>query len=874
MPTRKRLIEGGFSIIDKQNQKVPFIQNGIQNRLDEIREKLKTEGKPIWILILKARKEGVSAKVIADWTVDCLNPELGNLNAVVISHQQEATKRLFKRAKYYIETAKYEILKKTDNANEISFPETNSTFYIGTAGARAFGRGDDIHRCHLSEFAFYDEKFDIDGLLQAIPEGGEVIGETTANGIGNRFYKEWQRAKNGDSKFYPLFLSWSDNPDYRIKNPLIQHDEDLTEEELLLKQRYGLDYEQLAWRREKIKEFANVELFKQEYPICVSGNTLISFNGIRKIKDCNDAIHKGKKETIILKTKRGRELRLTADHKVFTKNKGYISARELIKGDELELLQPKFNEKIQIVEYRTLLLERRLVEITSDLARLIGYYMGDGSFYKNTVSLVFDAKDKDLIQDMEELMIRFLGNPAKRITGDKGGGVELRKSDVNFIQVFKPLKLVRQGKTDRTYRRKIHVPDYIKTSPRDVIKQFLRGIFEADGFTAYRYPRIVLFSKYAEFLKDIQLLLLGFGIESKINSVKKIAGDGHEYLGNELILLADSTRKFHKEIGFISERKQSRCNSFKKEIDGRTMKDVQSDYVESTIEGEIEDVYDLVTDKGYFGANGIRVHNCDREAFLHSGSPAFNLNALEAYVARNPTMGDLIEKDGRVEFVPNPKGWWRIWDQPRYATTYFAGCDTAEGEDPEEIGDADYTEIEILDANMTQVAELKRRINPDVTALELSKAGRYFNTAYVGVERNGGSGLATLNQFKNIYPDSHIYKTEVFDEISRKTTNKIGWLTNERTRPLLVTDLASSIADHSLTINSDNLLDECFSFIRNNQGKYEAQQGSHDDGVIAMGIAIQVRKSLPETKRLFEREFAKKKERKSGKRSYAARDDD
>lgn len=532
MKSRKQIIESEFYIIDKQNRKVPFIQNGIQDKLDEIREKLKTEGKPIWILILKARKEGVSAKVIADWTVDCVNPKLGNINAVVISHQQEATKRLFKRAKYYIQSCKDPIITKTDNANEISFPETNSTFYIGTAGARAFGRGDDIHRCHLSEFAFYDEKFDVDGLLQAIPEGGEVIGETTANGIGNRFYKEWQRAKNGDSKFYPLFLSWADNPDYRIKDPLIEHDTDLTEEELLLKQRYGLDYEQLAWRREKIKEFTNVELFKQEYPIC------------------------------------------------------------------------------------------------------------------------------------------------------------------------------------------------------------------------------------------------------------------------------------------------------------------------------------------------------DREAFLHTGSPAFNTNALEAYVARNPTMGDLIEKDGKVEFVPNPKGWWRIWEQPKYATTYFMDCDTAEGEDKEEIGDTDYTEVELIDADMRQVAELKRRINPDVTALELSKAGRYFNIAFAGVERNGGSGLATLNQFKNMYPDSHIYKTEVFDEISRKITNKIGWLTNERTRPLLVTDLAASIADHSLIINSDGLLDECFSFIRNNQGKYEAQQGSHDDGVIAMGIAIQVRKSQPETRRLYEGQFVKKKEKKSGKRSYANRDDE
>ena len=526
MNERKFIIEKHFSIVNKQNEKVPFKQNFIQNKLDEVRDKLKTEGKPAWVLVLKARKEGVSAKVIADWTADCINKNLGNINCVVISHQQEATRRLLKRARYYIDNSDVPITTQTLNANEISFPKTNSTFYIGTAGAKAFGRGDDVHRVHLSEWAYYDEKFDVDGLLQAVPDSGEIIGETTANGIGNRFYKEWQRAKNGESKFYPLFIAWFDNPDYTIENTILEHDTDITPEELLYKQRYGLTLGQIAWRREKIKEFPNLDTFKQEYP------------------------------------------------------------------------------------------------------------------------------------------------------------------------------------------------------------------------------------------------------------------------------------------------------------------------------------------------------SNDREAFLHSGTPAFNTNALEAYVKREPTMGDLVEESGRVEFKPNPKGWWKIWEQPEFARSYFIGCDTAEGEDKEETGNPDFTEIEIVDSDLRQSAELKQRLTPDVTALELAKAGKYFNTAHVGIERNGGSGLATLNKFKDIYGDGHIYKTEIFDEVSNKKTNKLGWITNQKTRPLLVTDLASAIADHSLTINSDSLLDECFSFIRNKDGKYEAQIGSHDDGVIAMGIAIQVRKSLPQTQELYRREFVKHKEKVIRKNPY------
>src|SRR3990167_9391476 len=97
---RKEFIEEELSIINKKSVQVPFVQNFIQNKLDSVREQLKREGKPIWILVLKARQEGVSAKVEADWLTDCLKED--NLNCVVISHEKESTKRLLRRVHYYI----------------------------------------------------------------------------------------------------------------------------------------------------------------------------------------------------------------------------------------------------------------------------------------------------------------------------------------------------------------------------------------------------------------------------------------------------------------------------------------------------------------------------------------------------------------------------------------------------------------------------------------------------------------------------------------------------------------------------------------------------------------------------------------------------
>ena len=261
---RKQFIETELNIVNKQSIKVPFRQNYVQNKLDETREKLKQEGRPLWIIVLKARQEGCSAKIEADWLADCSTQK--NIASVVISHEKESTKRLLRRVHYYIDNANIQIPTEKSSEYEISFPETNSWFYIGTAGARAFGRGDTIHRVHFSEWAFYQDDSVVDGILQSIPEGGEVVAESTANGFGNRFQIEWDRATKGESKFYPLFFSWADNPEYQITNTILDQ-ESLTEEEKVLQEAYRLTVPQLAWRREKMKEFDTKEKFMQEYPL-------------------------------------------------------------------------------------------------------------------------------------------------------------------------------------------------------------------------------------------------------------------------------------------------------------------------------------------------------------------------------------------------------------------------------------------------------------------------------------------------------------------------------------------------------------------------------------------------------------------------------
>ena len=89
---------------------------------------------------------------------------------------------------------------KYNTKKEMVNVEKNSTFYIGTAGARAFGHGDTINNLHCSEVSRWaNAEQTMVGLLQAVPQSGRIIMETTANGFGDYFYNIWTKNENTPS---------------------------------------------------------------------------------------------------------------------------------------------------------------------------------------------------------------------------------------------------------------------------------------------------------------------------------------------------------------------------------------------------------------------------------------------------------------------------------------------------------------------------------------------------------------------------------------------------------------------------------------------------------------------------------------------------
>jgi len=258
------VIENLFMVPDKEGRDVPFILNAAQRKLA-----LQLTGRDI---VPKARQEGVSTLILALFTVRCLYKR--NTRAVVISHDSEATKRLFKRVHYFIQNIRGpKPVVGVEAKNELSFPKTNSTFYIGTAGAKKFGRGDTITDLLCSEIAYWDNPKELfSGLSDSVPISGSIILESTGNGR-NWYYDRVYAALRGDSIYTVHFLNWQDFPEYDLpvteeEKAYIERTLDPDLEEDVLYKNGLLTAGQIKFRRMKLEDKdGDLQLFKQEYPM-------------------------------------------------------------------------------------------------------------------------------------------------------------------------------------------------------------------------------------------------------------------------------------------------------------------------------------------------------------------------------------------------------------------------------------------------------------------------------------------------------------------------------------------------------------------------------------------------------------------------------
>lgn len=291
-------IESCLKIKTKSGTVVTFRLNDAQRKLYAVAKRQQDAGKPVRLIILKARQLGFSTLTEGLIFHACATRK--NVNALIVAHREDATANLFRMSKLFYDElpAPVKPMLRASNAQELVFenpsklrserearPGLRSRIRCATAGGRGIGRSDTLQCVHLSEYAFWPDGADgkastLAGILQAVPSlpGTMVVIESTANGFED-FKERWDAAVAGENDFEPVFFAWFENPDYSM--PVVPGTE-WTPEERDLKAAYRLTDEQLQWRRWCIANNCggSLDMFRQEYPASPGEAFLHSGTGV------------------------------------------------------------------------------------------------------------------------------------------------------------------------------------------------------------------------------------------------------------------------------------------------------------------------------------------------------------------------------------------------------------------------------------------------------------------------------------------------------------------------------------------------------------------------------------------------------------------
>lgn len=185
-----------------------------------------------------------------------------------------------------------------------------------------------------------------------------------------------------------------------------------------------------------------------------------------------------------------------------------------------------------------------------------------------------------------------------------------------------------------------------------------------------------------------------------------------------------------------------------------------------------------------------------------------------------------------IRFEPEGDGEICIYLPPERGVPYVIGADTA--------GDgSDYFAAHVLD-NRTgeQVAVLHSRFDEDVFAQQLFCLGVYYNEALIGIEANFSTyPIRALEQMGY----THQFVRERVDRFTQRMTHSYGIRTTAQTRPLMLATLVQEVRTNCRMLHDRATLGELLTFVRNEKGRAEAQQGAHDDLVMALAIAHTIR---------------------------------
>lgn len=305
-------------VVDKQTQKiVPFRFKPVQRRLARLMLERYLAGKPVRLIILKARREGVSTLIQAFFYWLCSTRS--HQTTATLSHHDDTTRKLHEIVERFYrhspawlrpmkrKSRRGQVMEFANPSprDEVREADPGLESIMETVTAKNAGAGTGANLVHGSEVALWegnqiDAKAVLDTLLQIVPVAAFTIValESTARGVGGEFYKRWKQAERskalGLDDFEPVFIAWFEEPTNTIPGP---HDlGELDAREVRLRDVYGCSDDQLAWRRYAIRALCGGDphTFDQEYPESADVAFLASGRPYFDQEACSEALEESR----------------------------------------------------------------------------------------------------------------------------------------------------------------------------------------------------------------------------------------------------------------------------------------------------------------------------------------------------------------------------------------------------------------------------------------------------------------------------------------------------------------------------------------------------------------------------------------------------
>ena len=229
-----------------------------------------------------------------------------------------------------------------------------------------------------------------------------------------------------------------------------------------------------------------------------------------------------------------------------------------------------------------------------------------------------------------------------------------------------------------------------------------------------------------------------------------------------------------------------------------------------------------------------------QEAFISTGNCYFDkeavINRIQEIEEPIVSGSFVFDYDGleitNIKWQEEKDGPIKIYKEPEKRRPYVLSGDTA-GEG------SDYFTGHVLD-NITgkQVAVLKQEFDEITYTRQMYCLGKYYNNALIGIEANYTTyPIKELSRLNYI----HQYVREKEDNYTNKLEKSYGFKTTQITRPVILAELQTIIKENIELIEDKDTLEEMLTFIKNEKGRPEAQQGYHDDLIMGLAIAFYIR---------------------------------